>query len=93
MLNRNNDIVLRNIHDSYFLIDTTQNYLNDICNLYEINEIGKFCWDSLATCVEIEDIVKSLMENLIDEVDYDEVNSDIREYINMLIDNGFVEEV
>ena len=53
MLEKNKNIVLREIHDSYFLIDITQNYLSDVCSIYEVNEIGKFIWESLETLVPI----------------------------------------
>ena len=39
MINKKEYVVERKIHDSIYLINTKQNYLNDKCCLYEINEM------------------------------------------------------
>lgn len=92
MLIKNKNIVLRDIHDSFFLIDITQNYLNDICNLYEINEIGVFIWNALESANSIKEIVDLLLQNIVDDVNYDEVYDDVEMYIKLLINSSFVEE-
>lgn len=84
-------IIARQIHDSYFLIDTKQSYNNDKCSLYEINEIGYYIWNKLDYTRSIEDIAKSLLPLLAEEINYEELVSDIKEYLDMLIEVNFVE--
>ena len=42
MYDKNPNIVCRDIHGSYFLIDITDNFSDNVCSLYEMNEIGRF---------------------------------------------------
>lgn len=91
MFVKNPDIVLRNIHGSYFLIDITQNYLDDTCSLYEINETGEFIWKALDEFGTVKEIVDKLVVLITDEIDYGEVYSDVEYYINILIAQDFVE--
>lgn len=44
MIRKRENIVARVIHDSYFLIDIKQNYLDDKARIYEVNEIGYYIW-------------------------------------------------
>ncbi len=87
---KNQNIVARNIHDSYFLINITDNYLDDKCRLYELNEIGYFIWNQLDITGELASIVDALKANIIDEVDYNELMCDVKEYLDILFDEGFV---
>jgi len=91
MFRKNPKIVRRKIHDSYFLIDITQNYFDDSCMLYEINEIGDFIWEQLEQCNNIEDIVDKLFECLGNDVCREEVLKDIEEFIEILCQEGFME--
>ena len=50
------NIVERKIHDTYFLIDISDKYLDDKCHLYEINEIGDFIWKQLGMSDTVSDI-------------------------------------
>ena len=47
-MRKNESIVARKIHDTYFLIDTKENYSDEKCRLYEINEIGYFLWNNIS---------------------------------------------
>lgn len=87
---KNQNIVARKIHDSYFLINITDNYLDDKCRLYELNEIGYFIWNQLEETGEISIIVSVLNDNIIGEVDYDMLWADVEEYLTVLVDEGFV---
>ena len=44
---KNQNIVKREIHKEYFLINIKQNYLNDKCYLYLLNTMGNYIWDLL----------------------------------------------
>ncbi len=93
MYKKNENIILRKIHDSIFLIDITDNYLDSNCSLYEINEIGEFIWNALGNGSTLGEIVKLLLKNIVDEVDECEVAEDVENYILMLVSEGFVLEV
>lgn len=93
MLIKNNDVILRTIHGSIFLIDIADNYSGDKCSLYEINEIGRFLWDSMDENGTIDGLIDALQKVLIDEVPRDVLLADVSEYINDLIDKKFVLEV
>lgn len=88
---KNKYVVERKIHDSYFLIDISQNYFDDKCILYEINEIGVFIWDEIEKCKDIHDLVIKLIASIFDEVKYDDIYCDIDEFVNALCKVGFLE--
>ena len=52
---RNPNIRCRRIHETWFLIDITQNY-DDICRLYELNEMGSFIWEQLERPMTVDGI-------------------------------------
>lgn len=86
---RNKNIVLRNIHDTYFLIDITDNYQDDKCVIYEINEIGKFIWENIDGKT-IENVAKKLHSIIIEKIEYQVVYNDVLEYVNILLENNFI---
>lgn len=90
---KNDDVVLRMIHGSIFLIDISDNYSEDKCALYEINETGKFLWDNIEENSTIDGLVDALQDVIIDEVPRDVLVADVTEYIGDLIDKEFVSEV
>lgn len=93
MLKRNANIVKRKIHDTYFLIDITQNYLEDTCSLYEINEIGAFIWDQINESNTINDIAMNLYQVIQDDsIEWNDIINDVKEYIDLLKNEKFVVE-
>ena len=93
MLIKNDDIILRTIHGSIFLIDISDNYSGDKCALYEINETGKFLWDNIDENRTIDSLVNALQKAIIDEVPHEVLVADVTEYIGDLVDKEFVLEV
>lgn len=90
-LKKNQNIVKREIHDSIFLINITQNYLNDKCSLYELNQIGNFIWDSLDNANSIDDITDLLMSEIVTPVNRVEIFNDVYEFISILKNEHFLE--
>ena len=86
---RNKNIVLRNIHDTYFLIDITDNYKGDKCVIYEINEIGKFIWENIDG-KNVEDVAPKLHSVIIEEIEYKVIYNDVLEYVNILLEKNFI---
>lgn len=91
MVTRNENIVIRDIHESCFLIDISDKYRGDKCSIYEINETGEFIWKEIGTGNEIECIVNDLIDAIVDKVEYDIVLADVKNYIYELREKGFVE--
>lgn len=92
MLVKNQNIVLRTVHGSIFLIDISDNYAGDKCALYEINETGKFIWDNLDSNTTVEALAKKLKAAIIDDIPYAVLQEDVAEYIHDLKRKKFVLE-
>lgn len=91
VIKRNENIVARKVHGSFFLIDISDNYSGDKCALYELNEIGMFIWENINGSRNIVDIVTLLKAAIIDDIDYQILYDDVSEYIDTLVDKGFIE--
>lgn len=89
-MNKNENIVARKIHDSFFLINIKDDYSDETCNLYEINEIGYFLWNKVSECNTIAELVDELSSALEDEVDKSILTDDVNEYISGLVEMGFI---
>lgn len=90
---KNENIILRTVHGSVFLIDITDNYSGDKCALYEINETGRFLWEHITGAVTVEDLVRALQEAIIDEVPFEVLYSDVSEFLEDLTEKRFLLEV
>lgn len=92
MYRQNKNIVFRKIHDTFFLIDITDNYMGDQCLLNEINEVGAFIWSELSNVNDIGGVVEKLKVQLNEEVEFEVLYNDVKEYIQYLLQLGLVEE-
>ena len=93
MLVKNENTIMRTVHGSIFLIDISDNYAGDKCALYEINETGKFIWDSLDSCATVEALTTRLKAAIIDDIPYAVLQEDVADYINDLREKRFILEV
>ena len=84
--------VERNIYGKYFLINIKENYMNDKCYLYELNEIGHFIWNQIDRSHNMDDLVNNIIKETVDDVSYEKVHDDTAAFIEKLIIEGFVEE-
>lgn len=91
LLERKKYIVERKIHDAIFLINTKQNYLNDKCNLYEINEMGSFIWNMLDGSNSTDKVVEEIIRLVNEDIEPTEVFRDVNEYVNILLQEEFLE--
>ena len=89
-MRKNESIVARKIHDTYFLIDTEENYSDEKCRLYEINEIGYFLWNNISKDNSLNELTALLLTALDDEVDEKQVYEDVEMFVKSLISMGFV---
>lgn len=91
VIKKNENIVARKVHGSSFLIDISDNYSGDKCTIYEINETGMFIWDNINGTRSIEELVMLLKTVIIDDIDYQILHEDVKEFIDTLIIRQFVE--
>ena len=92
MMNKKEYIVERKIHDSIYLINTKQNYLNDKCCLYEINEMASYIWNQIDGNTSIDEIVNRLFYDMeIQDASFDEVKKDVNDCVYLLANEGFLE--
>lgn len=88
---KNQNIVFRRIHDSSFLINISDNYYNDKCALYEINDTGMFIWNSIDGIRSIAEIAVLLKQEIIDDIDYQIIYNDVVDFVGCLLNKHFVE--
>ena len=88
---KNVNIVERKIHGSFFLIDISDNYAEDKCALYEINEVGSFIWNQIDNQKSITDIAVELQKVIVDDIDIQILVDDTQEFIESLLAKQFVE--
>lgn len=92
MLKKNENVVARRIHGTFFLFDITEHYTDDKCFLYELNETGMFIWTRLDEAGSVEEITALLKNEIIDDIDVGVIREDVLEFIESLKCNGFVYE-
>lgn len=90
---RKDNFILRRIHDSYFLIDITDNYMNDKCVLFEINEIGAFIWRLINGKSSLGAIAQELFDAIADDVAFQDIVSDTSHFISSLLRNGLIKRI
>ena len=92
MIKKNNNIVARKVHDTYFLVDIKQNYMDDKCLLYEINEMGFYIWNALDKNRDVVDISRMIKREVEDDIDIELITNDVSDFIDMLKKEGYVIE-
>ena len=90
---RNQNVVLRCINNSFFLIDITENYLEKKFDLYEINEIGVFLWNRMEKEVTVEKLKTELIKEIDSEVSEEDIEKDIISFLETLRRRNFINEV
>lgn len=90
---QNENIVSRKIHDAIFLIDITDNYNNSECTLMEIDEMGLYIWSMLDSVTSIDEVAKKIKAALVDDVEYEQIYDDVKEFILVLVEQGYVKEL
>lgn len=93
MIRKRENIIARVIHDSYFLIDIKQNYLDDKARIYEVNEVGYYIWNHLDMVSEVDDIVDLLLNEITEDINRNFIKRDVAEFINLLQSENFLEDI
>lgn len=85
------NIVARPIHDSFFLIDISDNYSGDKCSIYEVNQTGMFIWNHIDGKRSIADLTGLLKAEIIDDIDFEIIYNDVFAFISTMIEMQFLE--
>ena len=62
-------VVLREIHDSYFLIDITARVEHDTSVIYQLDPMGALIWRELANAPTLDGLVKTVQTACMDAPD------------------------
>ncbi len=92
---KNNSIVKRNIHDATYLIDITENFLDEKCRFYELNQIGSTIWDLLEDESEnqAEQISQDIKKMIVDDIPLEIIMNDVSSFLLLMKEKGFIKEV
>lgn len=90
-LRRNENIVARQVHGAYLLVDITDHYHEDTCALYEINETGMFLWEHMDGDRTADQLAALLCHAVTDAADPTLIRRDVAQFVQLLTAKGFVE--
>ena len=83
---RNNNLVVREIADEYFLIPIT-NHGADLQKIYHLNHTAAAVWHCLEESVDIDSILKELAAEYHESMDV--IRPDVEEIVQDLLQRGF----
>jgi hypothetical protein len=84
------DIVTRQIAGETILVPIRSN-LADMQRLFTLNTVAEYIWQQLDGKRNLKEIHDGILANF--EVENDQADSDIREFISQLMDAAIIEEV
>lgn len=90
-MKKNEDIIARKIHECYFLIKLKDDYSDQKCRLYEINEVGYFLWNMVDEVKDLNELASLLAEQVTENISKEMILHDVKEYIDELICMKFIE--
>jgi len=91
---KNEDIVLRDIHQNFFLINIKEKFYEGKNFLIRINEVGKLVWGIFDETDDIEVVCNNIIDKYsIPIISVDFIKADIDEYCNMLIELEYLRYV
>lgn len=96
MYKKNQNIVLRKIYPSYFLVDITKCYNNTEQKMFITDEVGAEIWNTINSGDSFETIYVNLLKKLTNEktdVLKARVKADLQEFIQLLLEQECIYEV
>lgn len=91
IISRKDNVILRKIHGSFFLVDIKDQYNDDRCSIFEINETGSFIWNAVKQSATLAEIASELQSSIADDIDYNMLYNDVKDFIESLLHNNFIE--
>jgi hypothetical protein len=86
---RNGDVISRKIADEFFLIPV-KGKIADMENIYALTAVAEYIWDRLDGRKSLNEIRNNVVDRF--DVEYEQAESDIREFITALIGAGLITE-
>lgn len=86
---KNKDIVTRKITGELFIVPV-RGKLADMQRIFTLNSVAEYIWHSLDGRTSIEDIRKGIISTY--EVDEEQVDSDIMDFITELLEADLIRE-
>lgn len=90
---KNQNIVKREIHKEYYLIDIKQNYLSDKCYLYVLNTMGNYIWDLLDQYNSPMQISRVILGTVVGSINITDIYKDVTDFLNLLEKENFLEYI
>lgn len=88
---RSNDVVLRDIHSMFFLVNVKEKYFEGNKALIKINEVGVQIWTVIAEHHEFELICNKIIQLYsIPHSEFQSVKNDIRDFCQNLLKLGYL---
>ena len=88
---RNSDVVLRDIHSMYFLINIREKYFEGNKALIKINEVGVQIWTVISECYDFELICSKIIQIYsIPHSELQTVKNDVSEFCHKLVELGYL---
>ena len=84
------DVILRQIHGAYLLVDIRDKYLDDSCSIYELNDMGAIIWNQVDGVKATRDIANILQEMIVDDIPLNTIEKDVTDFIQDLSSLGFI---
>jgi len=84
---KNEDIVTRKIAGELFVVPV-RGKLADMQRIFVLNTVGEYIWQQIDEQKSLEDIRKGVIDRF--DVGEDTADSDIREFISGLLDEGLI---
>lgn len=91
MIIKNENIVLRNIHAVYFLINIKQKYYEDNRSIVKINEVGKTIWELLDDMHTSDELINQIIKIYeIGATDIELIREDVASFLSNLQLLGYI---
>ncbi len=86
---KNKDIVTRKIAGELFVVPV-RGKLADMQRIFVLNTVGEYIWQQIDEQKSLEDIRKGVIDRF--DVGEESADSDIREFISGLLEEGLIKE-
>lgn len=94
MYYKNPNIVVRKVEPSYFMVDITKCYNNDVEKMFITDDIGNNIWNVIEDGDSFDDIYIKFLDLITDEKTdelLEMIKNDLHEYLLLLIKNDCLE--
>lgn len=89
---KNENVILRDIHSVYFLINANEKYYENNRSIVKVNDTGKLIWELLDKSSDFDEIVDLVMKIYeISTTDAEMVREDVKMFLSHLNEVRYVQ--